>query len=515
MGAMRARILLVAAVLAGVGMPGMAVEPSSPCAPPVAADPMPEESDHDHADPAQHAFECRLAAVSSLDLSELVPQPILFGEIDVAGDLAVVALTFADSGFVTLDVSDPAAPTPLARFRGPACETKTDLDCGADVKLSPDGRFAFLALQRSRRGDARRARELAGIITVDVSDPRAPTRVAFTAISPVGVHTLTLHEIAGELYLFARSRENDRPGETIFRVGDDGRLSRVGRILADGAHDRFLFSDPADGKTYLYLAGAQSGLLLVYDVTDPRRPAEVGRWKPEPDVPGEVWYVHNAWTFRHDGRRYTFVGPELYEAFAGLPPAHGSAAGPLWLLDTTDHAKPRLVGEWRNPGEHAGGNLTFSPHNTWYAGGGITWTAHYHGGVWVLDWNEVLAGRARRPREIGYHVPHEIRRPFVTSDATEKFITHPALLTRPLVWDVVVHGDVAYASDITGGFVTLRPASQGGSPPAEDGTPAPARDGGIPSWVVPFVVADTVISLAMLGYIVRRRRRSGPNAPGW
>ncbi|MGH2831038.1 MAG: LVIVD repeat-containing protein [Actinomycetota bacterium] len=414
--------LLAAAWLAVVPLsiaPAQA-EPGAPCAPPAVPDPMPEGQSHDHTDAAQHGFACRVRTLASLDLRGAIPEPMLFGEIDAAGTTVAMATAFPQAGFVLLDVSDPARPALLSRYRDARCETRSDLDCGADVKLTPDGRFAFLALQRAARGDPDESKRLQpGIVTVDVSDPRTPRRVSFAPLRPVGVHMLAYHQIRGEGFVFARARglgpRADEPGVAIFRVGRDGGLSRIGTIVVDAAHDVSLYDDPIDRTTYLSLSGAQSGHLYFFDVGDPANPKEAGRFSPRAEVRDNSWYMHNAWEFREGARRLAFAGPELYGEVGSLPPGHGSVAGPLWLLDTTSHARPHVLGEWRNPGRHAAGTLTFSPHNTWYAGDGITWTAHYHGGVWVLDWREVLAGRARRPREIGYAVPNALRRDFVAS----------------------------------------------------------------------------------------------------
>lgn len=487
---------------------GPAPAQTSDCSAPASDDPLPDGDGHDHADPTQHRFECALRAVATLDLKDAVPEPELFGEIDLAGDIAVMATTFPEAGFVVLDVSDPATPVVLSRFRGEKCNIKIDIDCGADVKLTPDARYAFLAVQ----GNAQSPKGVAtpGIMTVDISDPRAPKQIGFVAVPPVGVHMLSFHKIGNDGWVFARARGLGRariePGVAIYRVEPGGRLAKTGEITADGAHDVSLYDDPVDGRTYLYLSGAQSGTLFVYDVSDPLTPRRAGSWKPEVEVDGNAWYMHNAWTFRSGGRRFTFAGPELYGTFDPLPPGHGSVAGPLWLLDTTDHSAIRIAGEWRNPSGRKAGNLTFSPHNTWYAGAGITWTSHYHGGVWVLDWKEVMAGRASAPVVSGFHVPHTARRDFVSSQAEEKFMTADFMRTRPLIWDVVAHGRYGFVSDINGGFVVLeRPAP----PPAGTATGPATEKRSASGDTGPSLFIAVALSAVMVGaglMAIRKRR---------
>lgn len=472
---------------------------------------MPEDASHNHADPGQHRFACELRAAATLDLREQIPEPVLFGEIDVAGTIAVMAIAFPESGFVVFDITDPARPVYRSRFRSEPCETETDLDCGADVKLSPDGKTAFLAIQRassSRLAESRRTKP--GIAVVDISDPAKPVLQFFHALAPVGVHMLAYHQIQGRPYIVARVRGlgpvKRLPGVSILAV-EGNSLRRVSDIPTQGAHDVFLFDDPSDGKTYLYISGAQAGGLFIYDVTDPARPGQVGSWSPRPEVQDNLWYMHNAWTFRLGSRRLTFAGAELYTKAGSLEAGHGTIAGPLWLVDTTDHRRPVMIGEWRNPGRHAAGDLTFSPHSTWYAGDGITWTSHYHGGVWLLDWTQVFEGASRRPRELAYHVPHVANRPFVTSDAKEKFITAPGLMVRPLIWDIVARGRYGFASDINGGLVVLerpRPRPAGPSTPAGDGS----DDGAFP--VATAVALSAVTVLLFLGAVrIRGRPRNG------
>src|SRR5688572_17747027 len=93
---------------------------AEPCISPT-PDPMPAGADHRHADRPAHAFSCGLEAVATLDLLDVVPEPMDFGEIDVAGDRVVVATAYPRAGFVVIDVRDPARPKALGRWTGPAC----------------------------------------------------------------------------------------------------------------------------------------------------------------------------------------------------------------------------------------------------------------------------------------------------------------------------------------------------------------------------------------------------------
>lgn len=460
---MQPRRTSFALVLSVLATAALAVLPAraAPCAPPNAPDPMVEGTGHDHANPTQHNFACGLRQVAFDQLDGLVPEPQMFGEIDVAGNIAVMATAFPDAGFIVFDVSDPARPVALSRYFGPNCEAVAyDIDCGADLKLSRDGRTAFLAIQNTSRvpGVPRNPQSLAsvpepGIIAVDISDPTRPLFNSWMPVEPLGVHMFAYHEIGGQPYLFAI---NNGLGITVARVVRVAGVTTLQPLpgtddLIGSAHDVFLYDDPVDRKTYLYVAADYSGM-QVYDVTDPEELVPVSTWAPPA---GASWYTHSVWAFRWGARRLAFVAPELFRGSGHNVP------GPVWLVDTTDHGAPFLVATWTNPGNHKGRNLGFSPHNFWYSGDGMLWLAHYHGGVWLLDWKPVLNGVATRPDEAGYIVSSSANRPFVTTNARNRFITAFDLAReRPSFWDVVSpDGRRVFASDVTGGFYVFERTS--------------------------------------------------------
>jgi hypothetical protein len=420
---------------------------------------MPEGAGHDHASNAHHGFACGLAVAAFRELKDLVPEPTMFGEVDIAGDIAVMATSFPEAGFVVFDISDPVNPVAESRFHGPNCEQVVyDIDCGTDVKLSPDGTAAFLSTQYLTRvpGAPQNPESLLappepGILAVDLSDPRRPLLTSWLPVEALGVHMFAYHEIGGQAYLFAIDNTLGITVARVDRVAGKPVLQPVpGDHAGAGGHDVFLFDDPVDRKTYLYVAASYDGL-EIFDVTDPTSFIRAGQWRP----PAGRWYSHTTWTFRWGAHRYTLVVPELFQG------SGEREVGPLWLVDTTNHSSPELVGTWTNPGRHRGGDLGFSPHNFWYAGDGIVWLAHYHGGVWLLDWKDVLNGSATAPGELGYAVPNLADRAFATANPLMRFITGFDIATqRPAFWDVVSDGAYGYASDINGGFYVLQTAAR-------------------------------------------------------
>ena len=112
-----------------------------------------------------------------------------------------------------------------------------------------------------------------------------------------------------------------------------------------------------------------------------------------------------------------------------------------------------------NPAGRAGGSLTFSPHNQQIVGDKI-YLSHYHGGVYVLDASAAFAGKRERPKEVGFIVPHDDRtrpllgQPTLTGLLGRFFTDFP--LGRPEVWDMVHYKGNILASDMTGGFYSLK-----------------------------------------------------------
>lgn len=426
------------------------------------ADPLIEGEGHDHAAVSQHQLACGIDLVAYDGLGDLVPEPAMFGEIDVAGDVAVMAIAYPEAGFIVFDVSDPANPVALSRYHGPNCEQAVmDSDCGADVKLHPSGTVAFLAVQNVTRApfpptnplwlhpQSAAAPPEGGIIAVNISIPEVPVIDSWVPLEAFGTHMIAYHEIGGQGYIFA---VDNTKGLSVVRVdiiaGHAILTPVLDTTLYGEQHDLFLYDDPVDHKTYLYVAGGRREAVDIYDASDPANLELVGSWDAN-DAEAGNWYVHSVWTMRWtNGRRYTFVAPELFQGWGNR------SVGPVWVVDTTDHAAPFLAGTWKNPGNHWGRNLGFSPHNVWMDGG-LMWLSHYHGGVWLLDWTAVLDGTATAPVALGYHVPHAGERPLPTAFRSRWITTFDAAKERPSVWDVVADGPYAYASDMTGGFYVL------------------------------------------------------------
>jgi hypothetical protein len=463
---------------------------------------MPEGEDHDHQDVTQHrGLRCRVEQVAFLSLKkELAARPnVVLGEMDVKNGLAAVSVIWPEGGLLLFDVSDPSKPAFKSWYRSTQCEgAALANNCGAFVDLSADGKTAFIAQQSLSfvpGADTGAANPetlpttTPGIEVVDVSDPANPSR---TQILPVlsqgGVHTARSHVVPDKgTYVFGIANSQGAPGSgiDISKLDEDLQvLTPVSRIEIGETHDTFIQNDPYDGKTYLYIAGGFSKGLLVYDVTDPAAPVRVAAWNLTPEC-GDDWYSHTVDVTHANGKRIVTMPSEMFviddqtesdqAKGCGAVIGNGDQAGPLWIIDATDFSKlgqqddtdeqlkqksaAALIATWTNPANRAAGNLTFSPHNQQIVGNRI-YLSDYHGGVFVLDATDAFAGKAVRPRELGYIVPNGERsndeaRPMIGAISPAPTAV-PRTRGRSSIWDIVFYKGHILAADQVGGFYSLQ-----------------------------------------------------------
>ncbi|HEV2814218.1 MAG TPA: hypothetical protein VGW10_13270, partial [Solirubrobacteraceae bacterium] len=482
---------------------------------------MPEGEGHDHQNVNHHRdLRCAIEQVAFLPLTkELEARPdVVLGEMDVKADVAAVSVIWPEGGILFFDVSDPAKPRFQSWYRSTQCEGAAIANnCGAFVDLTNDGKTAFIAQQTLTAAPAPDPGTVdpgtlptttPGIETVDVSDPENPTRThILPVLSQGGVHTARSHTIPGKgTYVFgiANSIEaNNGGGIDISKLDEENKvLVPISRINIGETHDTFIQNDPYDGKTYLYIAGGYSKGLLVYDISDPASPKRVAAWDLTPECTRD-WYSHTVDVTHVNGRRIVTMPAEVFVSTnqsdaqkalgCGNVGGNGDQPGPLWILDATDFSRlsqtgdtrdqlkvkseAALIATWTNPAGRAAGNLTFSPHNQQIVGDRI-YLSDYHGGIYVLDASGAFAGRAERPRELGYIVPNgensnEEARPLVgaLSPAPD---SAPRTRGRSSIWDMVFYKGHILAADQVGGFYSLRYTGVPAAPPAAE-TPPPAQ----------------------------------------
>ena len=481
-----------------------AVQSSGPCTE-ATANGMPEGGGHDHTVPEQHpGLACRIEQVATLSLkkeladSGFEPGSIL-GEMDVRNDVAAVSVAFPDAGILFFDVSNPAVPKFLSAYKGRKCDGQPiDIDCGAFVDLSVDGKVAFLSVQNlSGIPESPGVPGTPGVEVVDIRDPRRPqlTQSWAGASGLTGVHTSRSGVVPetggpgprnpGEYVFATRNFFGVSIGEVI-RPGGIPQIIPVGEIRAGSIHDSFVQEDPLTNRTFLYIADGFGSGFKVYDVTNPASPTLLAQWDLTPEC-ADDWYSHTIDVATRNGKRYVTLPAELFDGgeaseediAEGCNEISGSSnvAGPMWIVDATDlgslaqgtsdpeekqKSEAALVATWRNPAGRAGGNLTFSPHNQQIVGDKI-YLSNYHGGVIALDATKAFDGvreprASERPVEVGFKVPDVLeQRPAFqsfTNPVVPFFVAFP--LGRPHVWDMVVYKGCILSQDMTGGLYSLR-----------------------------------------------------------
>jgi hypothetical protein len=457
---------------------------------------MPGGEGHDHGDISQHQLSCQMRQVFYDSLSDELAarNDVILGEMDVENDLAAIAVAFPESGVLFFDVSNPASPVFKSWYRGSECEAVViDVDCGAFVDLSQDGKVAFLSVQSLSvvpGGTRPGSRPLSepGVEVIDVRDPSLPllTQV-YPVVSQGGVHTSRSHVLPnGSEYLFSVANGFGLEITQVNRIAGVPELTPVVQLPIDEVHDTFLANDPLTGKPYLYVpAGFESGF-YAYDVSDPAQPQLLAEWDITPQC-GSDWYGHTVDTTVANGRRYVTVDAEIFDRGpqsaadrangCGNIVAMGDTAGPLWIVDATDFSQlgpaqdngadnvpalkaaseAALVTTWTNPAGAAGGNLLFSPHNQQVVGNRI-YLSNYHGGVYVLDATAAFQGQDVRPSELGFYVPHATpNRPMYQPPVPPVMpFIGTFFRNRPTVWDTFFYKGFILAPDWHGGLYSLQ-----------------------------------------------------------
>jgi hypothetical protein len=463
---------------------------------------MPDGPGHDHSVITQHRFFCQMRQVffDSLNDELAARNDVILGEMDVENDLAAVAVAFPESGVLFFDVSNPASPVFKSWYRGSECpQLLIDVDCGAYVDLSQDGKVAFLSVQNLSvvpGGTPPGSRPVSepGVEVIDVRNPSLPVLAqVYPVVSQGGVHTSRSHVYPnGSEFLFSIANGFGIEITQVNRVGGVPALTPLVRQEIDEVHDTFLANDPLDGKTYLYVAAGFESGFYVYDVSTPASPQLIGEWDLTPQC-FEDWYSHTVDTTVANGRRYVTLDAETFDSSEQAPSqqAMGCGAiignadkpGPLWIIDATDlsqlgpaedngedddpalkeASEASLVTTWTNPAGRAGGNLLFSPHNQQVVGNRIYLT-NYHGGLFVLDATAAFQGQDVRPSELGFFVPHAtptrpLHQPTVPP-GSPFFSTFSG--RRPQLWDAVFYKGYVLTADWHGGLYSLqyRPSSR-------------------------------------------------------
>ncbi|CAA9472478.1 MAG: hypothetical protein AVDCRST_MAG67-297 [uncultured Solirubrobacteraceae bacterium] len=429
-----ARQANAASVLTRFATPRQAATPAGPCTE-AATKAMPVGDGHRHDDIASHEFACRMRQAAFVPLTEqLKDRPnVILGEMDVKADIAAIEITYPQAGVLFFDVSDPSQPKFLSRYDATECDQLLmDINCGAFVDLAPDGKTAYLSIQKltllpTLPLDPNALNQAGpGVDVIDLANPRKPVRTQFYPIAGLGgVHTVRSHTIPSGPSSADKPRA---PGEYVIsnqngvgidiakvtKVAGKRILTTVRNILSrdltativnNEVHDTFIQNDPLDGRTYLYNAAGFATGFSVYDITDPTRLKQVAEWDLTPECEDD-WYAHTIDVTHRDGRRYVTMPAEMLlmadkntptglaemtaedqRAGCGTFVGNGDKPGPLWIVDATDFSKLGPANDRKTPSEAAATDAALKKASqdalvaTWTnpagrAGGSLTFSPH-------------------------------------------------------------------------------------------------------------------------------------------
>lgn len=336
------------------------------------------------------------------------------GDLAIWGDIAVVShwenwsVPGPDDGFRIVDVSDPANPEELARFRCVASH--------ADVSIWED--LVFLSQDTASAGDdcaaattsASTADAFAGIRIVSIADPAHPVQLAAVRTGVAegaglatvhGSHTNTIvpdldhHDAAGlaapRLLVYANMYYHPgvKPHVAIVEVplDDPAAAHVIGSIdngTGLGCHDTTVFLPRALMACAAYEAG-----VILFDIRDPEHPTILGRLL-DPVINANA-ESHHSTAFSNDGATLV-VNAEIYTDVGVAPCAGGTGTqrGALWFYDISDPALPIQRGSFQLPRATSGHACYPHESNVIPMAGDrdVAVTGWFGGGVNVVDFTD-------------------------------------------------------------------------------------------------------------------------------
>jgi hypothetical protein len=337
------------------------------------------------------------------------------------GDLAVVnhwensGTPNPNDGFVVLDVSDPARPTQLSRFR---C-------IGSYYDISIWKNLVFLSQNKATVGDGCDAtkttptdpKAFAGIRVISIADPENPVPVAAvpTGIAETGCcrfvrgshthalvpdlgHTDARGHTAPRLIVYSADgyQSGVKPSATIVEVPlREPSAARVVGTIDNGTdlecHDMTVFM-PRD----LMACSAHEAGEILFDISDPVHPVRLSHFvNPYVEADQES---HHSTAFSNDGNTLV-LDAELYaNVCAG---GSGATLGALWFYDISDPRAPKERGFFQLP-RRSPDRMCYEHESNVVPMRGprdIVATGWFGGGVNLVDFTD-----PRHPREVAFWV---------------------------------------------------------------------------------------------------------------
>jgi len=364
------------------------------------------------------------------------------GQVVVDGDFAFIGHMKPPHGTSIVDVSDPRHPRIIARLEiGPWSHSH---------KVRVCGELMITNVEQDRRHYLRRGIARLNAAREDLARRLARAPEAAELAAELGIDTAELEDLEAAL-----QRGYDEGGFKVWNIADPAnpRLLCHRRTHGFGVH-RF----DMDAR-YAYISTEMPGyvgnILVIYDLADPEKPAEVSRWwMPGQHLDGgetpawegyshrlhhalrvgdELWasvwhagfrvidigdiarpetraeYTYHPWVVEPThtvlpasrplgGRRIAVVADEEHEH------RHGQPHAGLWLFDVTDlDAIAPLstfhVSELDSPWARAGGRFGMHQFQE-HIDDALVYCAWFAGGLRIVD-----IGDPERPVEAGFYIP--------------------------------------------------------------------------------------------------------------
>jgi hypothetical protein len=305
-----------------------------------------------HVSAGADVIEANLEMVARSDLGA----PASFGDVTVVGTVAMVATTAPGcvGAVKVVDVKDPAKPHVVASLGLPAGSTAGDLDSLTVDAPAFAGDLLAVALAPCAGGPS------SAVAYYDVTDPAAPRAVGETA----GATSVSLAQRGDGRVLAARATA---AGVEVDDLTDPARPAVLGRWRAAGAGGGPCAAAQLYDSGDAAVAVLAGGWAYDLDLTDPANPAAAD---PAEGAGGPVAVLPL-------GNRTIAVVAE--DAVCGAPAGERG----LRVLTLRRGMAPAEGAPVRYPGEHSPGRLVTS--------GALAYVAWHGAGLRVVDFGEVQA----------------------------------------------------------------------------------------------------------------------------
>ncbi|MHB8585844.1 MAG: LVIVD repeat-containing protein [Thermoplasmatota archaeon] len=337
-----------------------------------------------------------------------------------------------EGGFFIFNLSDPAHPKETGRYRFPG-------PLGGDRSIAVTDDANWVVLGTEAVDCAGHVNPVApGLYLIDVRDKTNPQVAAY--LPNQGVHSVTVHRIKGEDYVFALMT-----GKNIIHIVKQPfpQFDAIAQVTI--GHDSIVTDDNLSGKTLLYASNGGAGF-TINDVSDPASPRQIAEW----NIPnrGSRYYIHtSAVQIIHD-RRIVVVSSEDWQNYPSA----------FWVLDASSFGVLQTLSNWSAPGNHSADGLRFSMHNPRFMGSTLI-LAYYHAGVWAIDLS--TPQNQSHPQPVGLFVPGDSNgwnpQPTDTHAVSDASCGAFHLADAPLVFDVEPYAGYVYVADLPTGLYTIKP----------------------------------------------------------